>query len=247
MKIRERFFLVGEEWTVIHLPNRPNGFAIIIIGDVNHFVRNNTSSWHQRPDQAKFIEELKQAGYTLVYSNLFGRHWGSDEACRHVKRLYDDVMKKEILNKKVHIISEGMGALVAAKLIPELKDAIRSVVMINPCLSLKDYFDQEKSNKLFYKRFLKELKKAYNLEEIELEQIISEMVIHNYQRMPIPTKIIHCMHATPYSLQSHVRPYEQFCNKDEKSVEVSIYLKSKPFHELATPTIQFLKKHQQQL
>jgi hypothetical protein len=244
MRIKERYFIVGGEWNVIHLPSKPNGFAIFIIGDVNHYVQSNSSSWHQRPDQAKFIETLKSAGYTIVYSNLFGRNWGSDEACRLLQRLYDEVMKKEILNKKVHVIAEGMGALVAAKLVPEMEASFRSVVMINPCLSLKEYFENEKNNKLFYKRILKELKSAYYLEETELEKAIIAMDINNYKIISVPTKIFHCIQATPYSLQSHVRPYEQLCNQVTNNVEVSIYLKSKPFQELAKPTIHFLTKHQ---
>lgn len=247
MKIKERFFKVGEEWNVIHLPSKPNGFAIFIIGDINHFVQGNTSSWQQRPDQTKFIEELKNAGYTVVYSNLYGRNWGSDDACRLLKRLCDEVMKKEILNKKVHLIAEGMGALVAAKLVPKFEASFRSVVMINPCLSLKEYYNREKKNKLFYKRFLKELKKAYGLEEAELEKMISDMDIYNYQVMPVPSRIFYCMHSTPYSLQTHVRPYEQMCNQHSNRVEVSIFLKSKPFEELAKHTIEFLKKHEQLL
>lgn len=247
MKIKERFFLIGEEWTVIHLPPKPNGFAIFIIGDVNHYVNANTSSWHQRPDQAEFIEELKNTGYTVVYSNLFGRNWGSDEACLFFQRVYDDVMKREILNKKIHVIAEGMGALVAAKLIPEQPSLFRSVVMVNPCLSLKEYFNCEKNNKLFYKRFLKELKKAYSLEEAELEMLISAMDISNYKTMSLPTKIFHCMHATPYSLQNHVRPYEQLCNRERNMVEVSIFLESKPFQQLAKPVVKFFQKHQKLL
>ncbi|RXI98265.1 alpha/beta hydrolase [Anaerobacillus alkaliphilus] len=248
MAIKERFFLVGEEWNVIHLPSKPNGFAVFIIGDVNNYVQSNTSSWHQRPDQVEFIKELKKAGYTVVSSNLFGRNWGSEEACYYLQRLYEEVMKKEILNRKVHIIAEGMGALVAAKLVPNLLGVFRSVVMINPCLNLKDYFHREKNNKLFYKRFLKELKKAYQLDIDMLELTISSMDISHYKAMTVPTKIFHCMNATPFSLQDHVRPYEQLCNTTNTTiVDVSIFLKSKPFSELARPTIQFLKNHEKNL
>ncbi len=247
MAIKERFFQVGEEWNVIHLPCKPNGFAVFIIGDVNHYVQSNTSSWHQRPDQAEFIRKLKKAGYTVISSNLFGRNWGSQEACYYMQRLYDEVMKKEILNRKVHIVAEGMGALVAAKFVPDHKGNIRSVVMINPCLNLKDYFNQEKSNKLFYKRFLKELKKAYQLDHEELEMTIATIDTNHYKTIGVPTKIFHCMHATPYSLQNHVRPYEQLCNKQTPIVDVSIFLKSKPFTELALPTIKFLKQYEKQL
>lgn len=244
MAIKERFFQVGEEWNVIFLPSKPNGFAVFVIGDVNHFVKKNTSSWHQRPDQAMYIERLKDAGYTVISSNLLGRNWGSEEACFFFKRLYDEVMKKEILNKKAHVIAEGMGALVAAKVIPSMEGSFRSTVMINPCLSLKDYFEQEKSSKFFYKRITKELKQAYNFQDEELETSVATMNIENLKGMSIPTKIFHCMNATPYSLQSHVRPYEQMCNEDHRFVEVSIFLRTKAFQDLALPTIDFFNKNE---
>lgn len=247
MAIIERFFLVGGEWNVIHLPRKPNGFAVFIIGDVNHYVNHYTSSWHQRPDQYQFIEQLKDAGYTVIYSNLFGRNWGSDDACRFMQRLYKEVMIKEILNKKVHVIAEGMGALIAAKLIPNMKSSFRSVVMINPCLNLMHYFNTEKRNKLFYKRFLKELKLAYNVEECELENVLSSMNSSSYKAMPIPLKILHCLDRTPYSLEQHIRPYEQLNNQSELEIELSIFLEEKSFQRLAKPTIQFLKSHEKPL
>ncbi|OIJ10458.1 hypothetical protein BKP37_18140 [Anaerobacillus alkalilacustris] len=244
MTIKERFFLIGEEWNVIHLPKKPNGFAIFIIGDINHFVNSKTSSWHQRPDHYQFIEDLKNAGYTVIYSNLYGRHWGSAEACHFLHRIYDEVTKKEILNKKVHIIAEGMGALVAAQLIPTKESSFRSIVMINPCLNLSHYFQTEKRNKFFYKRFLKELKRAYSIETTELEKKISSMDINMYKAMPVPLKILHCMNSTPYTLENHVRPYEKLCNNENNSVEVAIFLKNKPFEQLAKPAIEFFKKNE---
>ena len=33
MTITERFFQIETEWNVIHLPFKPNGFGILIIGD----------------------------------------------------------------------------------------------------------------------------------------------------------------------------------------------------------------------
>lgn len=243
MTIKERFFLVGEEWNVIHLPKKPNGFAVFIIGDENHYVKSSTSSWHQHPSKHQFIEELKDTGYTVIYSNLFGRNWGSDEACRLFKRVYEEVMKKEILNKKVHIIAEGMGAIVAAKVIPINEELYRSVVMINPCLNLQHYFKTEKSNKLFYKRFLKELRRAYHLEPIDLEMEISSMEISKLKPISIPIKILHCMNLTSFSLENHIRPYEKMCSKNNQQVEVAIYLKNKRFNELAKPTVDFFNNN----
>lgn len=247
MTIKERFFQIGGEWTTVHLPSKPNGFAIFIIGDINHFVKQHTSSWHQRPDQYQFIQKLKEAGYTIIYSNLYGRNWGSDQACRLLERIYYEVMKTEILNKKAHIISEGMGALVAAKLLPQMESCFRSVVMINPCLSLKHYFNTEKNNKFFYKRILRELKQAYDVDESEVETMIAKMDPNHFKPMKLPIKIFHHLSRTPYSLEHHIRPYEQRYENESRSIDLSILLETKTFQEISHPTISFLSKYEKPL
>lgn len=247
MSINERYFLVGKEWNVLYLPSKPNGFAILVIGDVNHYVNSNTSSWLQKPDQYSFIQQLKAEGYTIISSNLFGRNWGSDESCEFLQRVIDEVMKQEILNRRIHIIAEGMGALVAAKLIPKKESLFRSVVMIDPCLSLKKYFEKEKNNKLFYKRILRELKQAYHLDKTELEKAISKMDCEYFEVMPVPIKIFHRIKKTAYSLEDHIRPYEHMCLKSDCPVEVSIFLKSTDLDQFALPTIKFFQQFEKDL
>lgn len=100
MKITERFFKVGSEWNVIHLPYRPNGFAVFIFGDRNHFVGEESSFWMQHHGRNQLLTSLRNQGYTLVNSNLFGRHWGSEKAVHYAKQLIHYVFRQEILNEK---------------------------------------------------------------------------------------------------------------------------------------------------
>ena len=72
-------------------------------------------------------------------------------------KLYLNFMKSEICNDKIHILAEGTGALIAFQLVRELGSHIRSVVFINPCLSLKLTLEKEKENKFFYKKMLREV------------------------------------------------------------------------------------------
>ena len=88
-------------------------------------------------------------------------------------------MKSEICNDKIHILAEGTGALIAFQLIRELGPQIRSVVFINPCLSLKLRLERKKENKFFYKKMLREVAEAY---EIDLNE--SEPFIMKTEEMP---------------------------------------------------------------
>ena len=63
------------------------------------------------------IQSLLKEGYTVFYSNLYGKNWGSEKAVKLAKRLYEHIIRSEIMNDKIHIIAEGMGALVALKLL----------------------------------------------------------------------------------------------------------------------------------
>ncbi|MCD8500933.1 MAG: alpha/beta hydrolase [Bacillaceae bacterium] len=245
MAIKERYFTIDDQGSIIHLPKKPNGFAVIIIGDANHYVHQKKSLWNQHPERSKFISYFTNSGYTVFYSNLYGRHWGSNDACELLRRLYKFVMKTEILNKKVHIVAEGMGALVAVKVLARDHLPSRSLVFINPCLNLSSYFETEKKNKLFYKRFIKELTKAYHCSSVVIEAYL-ETIGKPFVKPALhtPVKILHCIQQTPYSLDEHVRPYEQLLKNHNIPVEVAIFLPDKCFSQLANPITSFLKENE---
>lgn len=188
MSITERFFFLEQEPCVIHLPEKPNGFGILLLGDYNYFIENGTSLWLQHAERLQFLNELRKKGYTVFSSNLYGRHWGNEQAVRLAKRLYHVVMKKEILNEKIHIIAEGMGALVALQIMAQNPDCVRSVLMFNPCLHLPIHVEIEKEHKFFYKRLIRELMQAYDTTETELQREIEKKAFP-YLVSAIPVKI----------------------------------------------------------
>ncbi|MGE8205205.1 hydrolase [Heyndrickxia sp. NPDC080065] len=155
-------FLFDQQWCRIHYPEKPNGFAIFFIGDQQHYVNENTSFWVDNKGRAKMIDQLSKAGYLVYYSNLYEKNWGNHQSVEHSHNLYHLIMRKEILNKKIHIFAEGMGSLTAAQLIPLLKENIRSVVLFTPCISLDSHIQQEKNRKFYYKKLMKEIKIAFN-------------------------------------------------------------------------------------
>ena len=116
------------------------------------------------------LKSLQKAGYTIFYSNLYGKNWGSEKAVKLAKRLYEYMIRTEIMNEKIHVVAEGMGALAALKLLEEMNSSIRSIVLIESQYYLYKYhLELEKDHKFFYKKLLKEL--AYSFEQDE-KQIV---------------------------------------------------------------------------
>jgi hypothetical protein len=225
MCIKERFFMIEDQWSVIHLPYKPNGFGVMLIGDTNHYVDKGTSLWIQNSARGQLIEWLLDKGYTIFYSNLFGRHWGSTKALDVSLKLYHHVMKNEILNKKIHLVVEGMGGLLALKLMEKLEDNIRSIAMVNPCLYLQKHFNREKTNKLFYKRLKRELSIAYEVDEKEVDSLVSsELLSRNLSPNNIPTKIWHAAIGSKYHVGDHSRRYEAFRKINGTPIELSLHL-----------------------
>jgi hypothetical protein len=181
------------QWNIIHYPEKPTGFGILIIGDERHFVDESKCFWTQNEGKLAIINQLRESGYTIFSSNLYGRNWGSDQAVDLAQRLYQQVKRSEILNNKVHLIAEGMGALVAVKLMEKMKGQLRSVVLLNPILSLKKHIELEKEHKFFYKKLMRELTAAHKLDLLTLVEEIENMGDEVKFQSGVPIKIIHVL------------------------------------------------------
>jgi pimeloyl-ACP methyl ester carboxylesterase len=205
MIMKQRFFQLGEQWCVMHLPKRPNGFALFILGDVSHFVDSETSLWIQHAGKKKMLHELGEYGYTIFYSHLYGANWGSEKAVKLAKQLIHYVLKSEILNNRIYILAEGMGALVALQLMDEMPEKIRAIAMLNPCLDLQAQLQYEKENKFFYKRLLQQLKQAY-----ELEELSARLPSFQNIKVTVPIKFWQISGVNQYPPFLHARKYAQF-------------------------------------
>ncbi|MBW3111972.1 MULTISPECIES: hydrolase [Bacillaceae] len=199
----QRLFQLEQEWCMIHYPERPNGFAVMIIGDSHHYVDGKSSFWVQHEARYKWIQDLTSKGYIVYYSNLYGANWGSDQAVQLARRLYQHVKRNEIINGKIHILAEGMGALVLKKLYPKLENDIRSAVMLSPCVSLYDHLEQEKEQKFFYKKVIKELSQVLKVKEEECEAFILQRSrdYEIFKAMSIPLYIVQSMTLNRYKNQ----------------------------------------------
>jgi hypothetical protein len=205
----KQFFKLDTEWSALHLPKRPNGFAVLIIGDKTNFVEESSSFWIQNYARSQILEYLKDEGYTVFYSNLYGANWGNPASVKLAKQLYHIVMKREILNTRIHILAEGMGALTAMQLSKRMRGEIRSMAFLNPCIDLVAHIENERKNKFFYKKLIKEVAKAYHLEEREVEFKIKDLAPKDNLVIPsIPIKIWHNTNERTYTPEIHSKKYQ---------------------------------------
>lgn len=243
MEIRN--FQLDTEWNVIHYPERPQGFGILIIGDERHFVDENTSFWLQNEGKSILLKYLLDAGYTVFYSNLYGKNWGSQKAVRLSKRLYEHVIRSEILNEKIHILAEGMGALVALKLMQEMKDCIRSVVLLNPILSLDHQLELEKDRKFFYKKMIQELSESFNQSGEQIISRIKDVDAPWNSKPDLPMKIIHVLSNSRDYKQSKLLNQLSVKWEDEKAPISICYMVPEKRLQMAAPIIEFLKRYEE--
>ena len=189
--MESRNFQLDTEWNMIHYPEKPSGFGILIIGDERNFVTDQTSFWTQNEGKSALLNKFKEEGYTVFYSNLYGKNWGNDKAVDLARRLYEHIIRTEIINGKIHLVAEGMGALIALRLMNEMGSSqIRTCILINPILSLHHHLELEKEHKFFYKKLLKELSQSFDEELQQVETKIKTVNENAITEEPIPIKII---------------------------------------------------------
>lgn len=245
--MESRNFILDTEWNMIHYPERPNGFGILVVGDERHFVNNKGSFWTQNEGKRSLLNIWKHEGYTVFYSNLYGKHWGSDKAVDLSMRLCCHIVRNEILNGSFHVVAEGMGALVALKLLTQSDLKIRSLVLVNPVFSLSIHLEQEKENKFFYKKLVAELEKAYDMEILQLMEILKSEDADPKLKHDVPVKIIHVLSGNRAYKQSKIlKDLSDVWEEQRLPVSISYVLPEKKL-QVGSQTVQFFTKHEQVL
>lgn len=243
-----RYQQIGQEWSVIYLPERPNGFAVFLLSDNGVMTRESDSDWEVHPEKELFVNGLLQRGYTIVVPPLQTTHWGSEDDFRMVLHMYHRVLKQEILNKCVHVLAEGTGALLALRWIATNGEQIRSCYFINPCFNLPAYFRQEQENKWFFKRFVKEIAKVYDEDENIVTEKYIQMISPPTIFKHVPPLSIHCdMNEKRFPLHVHSRPFLQKLAELDTYVNLRIHGNEKSFNHIAQAAYPFFKKHEAKL
>ena len=234
-----RSFIYDGQWNIIYYPKQPSGFSVMIIGDHNHYVNNMDSFWLQHPGRRQIVEMLLKQGYTGFSFNLYGRHLGNDKSVQLMKVLYQIIMKKEVLNRKIHVLAEGEGALVVLKLMEQIPEYLRSVVFLNPCLSIKQKWRNERDKMVYLSPFMKTLSQAYDEKKEQMEEVydcLEDQAIH----LSVPTKIIHVLGNDS---KEQFDLYKQLEETYKQDLEI-IYLLPEKRYKTATEAIKFMKKHE---
>ena len=245
MEDNHRFFQMGGQWNAVHVPEKPNGFGVLIIGDANHFVDDHNSLWLQHIGRKRILEEILGAGYTVFYSNLYGMHWGSTKSVLLARQLYHIIQKQEILNDRIHILAEGMGALTALQLSKLMEEQIRSIAFINPCVDLNAHMEHEKDRKFFYKKLQRELAMAYDLSVNDINGYPDFPAIEQLL-VPMPVKIWQTTTNVSYAPHLHCKRYEELRQKNGFPIAVTYHLVEKRY-AYGSSICQFFRKNEHQL
>lgn len=246
MSCYKSVYQIDDQWNVLHLPNQPNGFAIMIIGDTHHYVNEDSNLWEESTSHHLLLQTLLQEGYTVFYSNLYGHHWGNLHSQKLAEDLIHNVLGRGILNRKIHLLAEGMGALTALNLMEYDHEKIRSCVLINPLLDLQKYLKSVKEMKWFYKRMLLEIARAYHVPVAEVENHISRKKPLADYKTNVSVKIWHSTERSVYPFTVHSRPYAKNREKLGSPITLMIHF---PEHQLKhrKEICAFFKENEKQL
>ncbi|MRX73474.1 hypothetical protein GJU40_15125 [Bacillus lacus] len=244
MEIAERFFKIEGEWSVIHYPYRPNGFGVFILGDKQQFVDGKSSFWQQHIGRKQLLDALLLEGYTVFYSNLYGKHWNSLRSIDLARKTIHIVLKKEILNKKIHLLAEGMGALTSLEIMNSPSAQIRSAAMLNPCLDLPAQILLEKQNRFYFKKLLMELAAAHGIDQKEVLKADFRK-LEDYES-DVPVRIWQKTNNSPYPYQQHCRRYEEIRKKQGSSIDLVFHMADNSYR-LHQAIPKFFKEHEKNL
>ena len=239
--INQKTFQLNKEWTTIFYPEQPSGFAIMLLGGDKHYINEHSNYWLDHPSKKQMLESLLARGYTVFSSYLSGAHWGNAEAADLAVELYAFFIRKEIVNERIHIIAEGTGALVLDTICEKLNDKVRSVVLLNPILSVKQSYEKEKVNKFFLKKMKKELYQAYHLDEetfVEWLEAKEDITVGN----DIPILIVHVLEKLESNLPMK---YQSFI--DQHPLTDIKYITPEKRYIIPYQISSFLKKHEKKL
>lgn len=228
--MQTRSFKIDQQWQMIHEPDRPNGFGLLIIGDVNNYVNEYQSLWTQNEQRLNLLSNLVEQGYTVFYSNLMGRQWGSPDAVNFISKIFKWVSKDCTLNPNYHILAEGTGAITALMLTQQHPSSVRSLAFINPCLDLEQQLNHAKKSRLLYDSLETEIADAYYVEHYEgLHKLIrEERNLQDYDQYH-PIAIWHDIRHFHYPIDIHSRNFEKICKEKNIPLELKISMDDQPF------------------
>ncbi len=239
--INQKTFQLNKEWTTIFYPEQPSGFAVMLLGGEKHYINEKANYWLDHPGKKQMLEYLLNRGYTVFSSYLSGTHWGNAEAAELAIEMYAFFIRKEIVNERIHIIAEGTGALLLDTICHKLKGKVRSIVLLNPILSVKKSYEKEEINKFFVKKMKNELYEAYQLNDQTFKEWMekkSDMTIGT----DIPVSIVHVLEK----LESNL-PYKYKSFIDNHPLSEIKYITPEKRYIIPYQINSFFKKHEKDL
>lgn len=213
-----RIFTLNDQYCIIHYPEKPNGFGVLVIGGEEKYVDKQSSNWLSNNARQKILQSFLDDGYTVYYTNFNYRHMGNKQSVEQVASLYEFIKRTEILNERVHIIAEGIGTLIAMDLLKNKREMVRSILFINPIFSIQWMISILKDQPFLYKKTIKDLSSAYNISEESCEKNIKNLKVTSFT-ITYPFVIIHILeHGIQDALWTQL--YKKYFSKYNENIYV---------------------------
>ena len=155
-----------------------------------------------------------------------------------------DSLCAETLNPKIHLLAEGMGALIADQLLQSSPEHIRSAAMLDPCLDLQAHFESEKENKFFYKQFLRETAQSFGVSEKEASSLSYQTITGCRTRAPV--HIWQRTTGAPYPYTLHANAYKEAREKTGSKTDITYHLLENPAR-MYRAICRFFRSHEKDL
>jgi hypothetical protein len=240
MCILKRKFKIEDEHCVSYIPERPNGFGVMIIGDYSNYITENGWFWEDSLGRLSIINKLLESGYTIFSVNLTTKHWGNENAFSKLVKLYHYIIRHEIINKKIHLLTEGIGAVFINELVTKM-GCIRSITCIDPHFNLKDCISLEENQKIFYKRTLNEISDAYQIRHDKLNNFINNL--DEQSRINTPVRIYTSIKHTLYQKLKNNQIHDH-CHKYLDTYSLKFYMDDSKYSQIVN-LVSFLNKYEE--
>lgn len=220
--MEEIYLKIFNENACIFKPNenkKKNG--IILLGDEEAFVTEQTTDIHKNKFRYNLIQKLTKEGYYVTYSNNYNKNYGSFKACNNIVNLHYSMTEDLLLKESVHLIGIGLGSFLGLKLSILNYFPIRSLTFVKPILDIYKHrvhiFEKER-----YDKIGEEMNVIYSKNDIDFFETYHSTLKNKNVKTPTQIFYAECDEHTPMKNNLHLEKH--FINTSKNIIKDANHL-----------------------
>lgn len=190
MTKKDLFIELNGQMNYIGVPEKPNGYGILILGGENTYVKNGEKDFDKNEHITKLVNDLIDKGYIIGYSNSHNKSWGSPLAKQDILYLQTYMSEQFHLNPSFHVIGISMGGILALDLLTDDAFDMKTMVLYKPIMDLKRHREYILNIKKI-DEIGEELSTAYHLNIHSIDNLLESSNILKKKFKFIPIKVMH--------------------------------------------------------